>query len=215
MQAKPNKGLRRVQGELVGVEWRLSRSGHWSLLTDRIEVYEMQMLRFFLVVVCLGFTPAFAQAPSVESRQLGPTKDVTYHVLWLIESDDTHRVAYSGPARDGLTAAGYGRLVPAGAATAAVTIGQRSTVSGASRYGQSTISTTMLNTTEAGELQIEIQLQTQSQTPLSIETTARVPMGRWFLVGAAESRVGLPQHADDGKRGVAIMRIDDGVMLLD
>ncbi len=64
-------------------------------------------------------------------------------------------------------------------------------------------------------LQIEINVQTDNQTPLSIDTTTRVPLGRWFLVGAAESRVGLPKHSDDGKRGVAIMKIDEGVMLLD
>lgn len=50
---------------------------------------------------------------------------------------------------------------------------------------------------------------------MAIDTTARVPLERLFLVGASESRVGIPTHAGDGKRGVAIMKIDDGIMLLD
>jgi hypothetical protein len=171
-------------------------------------------LRFSILIALLGCTPIFAES-SAQPDRTGPIKDVTYHVLWLIESDDANRVAYTGPARNGLTTAGYGRLVPAGTAAASVTIGSRSTVSGVSRYGKMSIATSMLNTTEHGELQIEISLQADNQTPLSIDTTTRVPLGRWFLVGAAESRVGLPTHADDGKRSVAIMRIDDGVMLLD
>jgi hypothetical protein len=72
-----------------------------------------------------------------------------------------------------------------------------------------------LNTTEKDQLQIKIQFRTQNQSPLSIDTTTRVPIGRWFLIGSADSRVGLPQHVPDGKRGVAIMKISDGVMLLD
>lgn len=172
-------------------------------------------LRLSILAVLLSCAPVSAEDPASDSEWKGPIKDVTYHVLWLIESDDANRVAYTGPARDGLTTAGYGRLVPAGVATASVTIGQRSSVSGVSRYGRTSISTTLLNTTENRELQIEISLQTENQTPLSIDTTVRAPLGRWFLVGAAESRVGLPKHADDGKRSVAIMKIDDGVMLLD
>jgi hypothetical protein len=172
------------------------------------------LLRIAVPILLLVCTPALAHPPEQRS-ETGPIKDVTCHLLWLIESDDANRIAYDGPARKGLTKAGYGRLVPAGAASAAVTIGQRSTVSGASRYGKMDISATMLNTTESGELQIELNLRTDNQTPLSIDTTVRVPLGRWVLVGSAESRVGLPPHMDDGKRGLAIMRIDDGLMLLD
>jgi len=106
-------------------------------------------------------------------------------------------------------------LVRAGSATAAVTIGQPSTVTGTSRYGQLTALTSLLNTTEKNELQIKIQLRTQNQSPLTIDTTMRAPMGRWFLVGSADSRVGLPKHVADGKRGLAIMQITDGVLPLD
>lgn len=140
---------------------------------------------------------------------------MTLRVLWLIESEDENRVSYSGSARDGLAAAGYGRLVPAGSATAMVSIGQRSTVRGSSRYGQLSVLTSLLNTTEQGELQIKIEIQSKDRSPILIDTTARAPLGRWFLVGSADSRVGLPTHAADGKRSVAIMRIDGGVLLLD
>lgn len=113
------------------------------------------------------------------------------------------------------TAAGYGRLVPAGSATAMVSIGQRSAISGASRYGQMSVLASLLNTTEQDELQIKIDIRSKNRFPVSIDTTARAPLGRWFLVGGADSRIGLPVHADDGKRSVAVMRIDDGVQLLD
>ena len=181
----------------------------------------MMLLRFAICLFLLGCHPSIAQETPGESEAAGelevagPTKDVTYRVLWLIESADENRVAYNGPARDGLTDAGYGRLVAAGSATAMVTIGQGSTVSGSSRYGKMSVLTSLLNTTEQGELQIKIHLQTANQSPLSIETTARAPLGRWFLIGGADSRVGLAKHAEDGKRAVAIMRIDDGLLLLD
>lgn len=152
---------------------------------------------------------------TVGAKVAGPIKDVTYQIIWLIESDDLNRAEYEGPASNGLRMAGYGRLVPAGFATAAVTIGQPSTVTGGSRYGQLTVLTSLLNTTEEDELQIKIQLRTKNQSPLSIDTTMRAPMNRWFLIGSADSRVGLPKHAADGKRGLAIMKITDGVMLLD
>jgi hypothetical protein len=96
-----------------------------------------------------------------------------------------------------------------------VSIGQRTTVCGSSRYGQMSVLTSLLNTTKRDELQISIELQAKNQFPVSIDTTARAPIGRWFLVGGADSRIGLPTHADDGKRSVVIMRIDDGVLLLD
>ncbi len=177
----------------------------------------MARLTSLLALLVLAVQPTFGQQPQPIERSAhkGPTKDITYHVVWLIESDDVHRVAYSGPARKGLDAAGYGRLVPAGSATAAVTIGQSSTVRGSSRYGQLSVLTSMLNTTEEQELQVKIQLEVRNESPMTIDTTLRVPIGRWFLVGSADSRVALPKHADDGKRGVAIMRVVDGVNLLD
>ena len=175
----------------------------------------MTPLRLLLMLPLLGSVLAQAQNGMSSQAFAGPTKDVTYRLLWLIESDDANRLPYSGPARDGLSSAGYARLVVAGSAAAMVTIGHSSTVTGASRYGQMSVLTSMLNTTEKGELQIKVHLKTGNQTPMTIDTTARAPMGRWFLVGGADSRVGLPQHADDGKRAIAIMRIDDGVLLLD
>lgn len=145
----------------------------------------------------------------------GPTKEVTYQIVLLIESDDQNRKPFDGPARKGLTKAGYDRLVIAGSATAMVSIGEGSSVTGNSRYGQLSITTSMLNTTEENEVQVRIHLQTKSQSPITIDTTARVPLGKWFLVGAADSRVGLPKHTADGKRAVAVMRVDAGVMTLD
>jgi hypothetical protein len=175
----------------------------------------MLPLRLTLCLVLLGCRAAFAQQPPDESAFFGPTKDVTLRVVWLIESDDENRRPYLGPAREGLTAAGFGRLVPAGSATAMASIGQRSTVCGSSRYGQLSVLISLLNTTKQNELQVKIEFQAKNHFPVSIDTTARVPIGRWFLVGGADSRIGLPVHADDGKRSIAIMRIDDGVLLLD
>jgi hypothetical protein len=181
----------------------------------RKETPAMMLPRITFCFVLLGCRVAFAQDFPDEPEFFGPTKDVTLRVLWLIESDDENRVPYRGPAREGLTDAGYGRLVPAGSATTMVSIGQRSTVRGSSRYGQMSVLTSLLNTTEQGQLQIKIDIQSKNRFPISIDTTARAPLGRWFLVGGADSRVGLPTHADDGKRSVAIMRIDDGVLFLD
>lgn len=175
----------------------------------------MMLPRITLCLVLIGCRAAFAQDSPDGPEVSGPTKDVTIRVLWLIESDDEHRKAYSGSARDGLTAAGYGRLVPAGSATTVMSIGKRSSVRGSSRYGQMSVVTSLLNTVEQGELQITIDIQTKNRFPISIDTTTRAPLGRWFLVGSADSRVGLPTHADDGKRSVAIMRMDDEVLLLD
>lgn len=177
-------------------------------------------MRFAGIVGCLILfvTTAYGQAPTTNtSPQLvsGPIKDVTYQVIWLIESDDANRAVYEGPASKGLENAGYGRLVTAGSATAAVTIGQQSSVAGNSRYGQLTVLTSFLNTTETGELQIKLQFRVQNQSPLSIDSTMRAPMGRWFLIGSADSRAGLPKHTADGKRGVAIMKITDGVLVLE
>ncbi|MCC9603066.1 hypothetical protein LOC67_21160 [Stieleria sp. JC731] len=161
--------------------------------------------------------PATANSSTLSSAasNVGPTKDVTYQLVLLIESDDENRLPYDGPARSGLSKAGFGRLVQAGSATSMITIGQRSTVSGTSRYGQLSMMSTLLNTTEKNQLQIQIQLKYQNQSPLTIEATARVPVGRWVLVGAAESRSGLPKDASDGRRVVAILKVDDGVMTLD
>ena len=174
----------------------------------------MHTLRLFSIWAILGSSVGLGQDNGATPFS-GPTKDVTYRVLWLIESDDENRTPYAGPAREGLASAGYGRLVVAGSATSVVTIGQRSTITGASRYGQMSVVTSALNTTSDRELQIKISMQTKNPSPMSIETTARAPMGRWFLIGGADSRVGLPTHADDGKRSLAIMRIDDGVLVLD
>lgn len=177
------------------------------------------MNRYLVVLLLTAVTSSLAFAQNQDSpltpEFTGPTKDVTYHVVLLIESDDQNRRPYAGPAREGLTAAGYDRLVIAGSATAMATIGQRSTLTGNSRYGQLSVATSMLNTTQENEVQIEIKLHTKNQSPITIDTTARAPLGRWFLVGATESRSGLPKHAEDGKRAVAVMRIDDGVLTLD
>ena len=173
------------------------------------------------LVVCLVTASAvltpFAQnqTAGIASEFKGPTKEVTFHTVLLIESDDQNRLPYDGPARDGLTEAGYDRLVVAGSAAAMVSIGQQSVVTGNSRYGQLSVSTSMLNTTEENELQVKVNLQIKNQSPITIETTARAPLGRWFLVGATDSRAGLPTHAADGKRALAIMKIDDGVLILD
>lgn len=175
----------------------------------------MKLPQFALCLLLLGSNISLAQDTPNDAKFTGPTKDVTFHVLWLIESDDENRIAYGGPAREGLTAAGYGRLVPAGSAASIVSIGQRANVAGSSRYGQMSVVLSLLNTDEQDELQIKIDLKSSNQSPMSIDTTARAPLRRWFLVGAADSRVGLPLHADDGKRAVAIMKIDDGVLLLD
>jgi hypothetical protein len=175
----------------------------------------MMLPRIALSLVLLGCSAAIAQDSTDESEFFGPTKDVTVRVLWLIESDDENRQPYNGSAREGLTGAGYGRLVAAGSATAMMSIGQRSAVRGSSRYGQMSTLISLLNTTEQEQLQIKVDIQTKNRSPISIDTTARAPLGRWFLVGGADSRIGLPTHADDGKRSVAIMRIDDGVLLLD
>lgn len=145
----------------------------------------------------------------------GPLKDASYEILWLIESDDLNRKPYSGPSSKGLSRAGFGRVVQAGSARSSVTIGQKSLVSGASRFGPMYASTTMLNTTDPSQLQITIELQSKTLPPISIDTTVRVPLGRWFLLGAADSRVGLPLHEADGKRSVLIMKVSDGVQLLD
>ena len=145
----------------------------------------------------------------------GPLKDASFQLLWLVESDDQNRQPYEGPAREGLRNAGFTRLVQAGSAWTSVTIGQKTMTSGVSRYGPMKVSTCMLNTTEKNELQINIELQTSTNTPINVDTTVRVPLDRWFLLAAADSRVGLPLHAADGKRSVLIMRIVEGVTLLD
>jgi hypothetical protein len=177
------------------------------------------MNRYLAVLLVTAFaaltTFAQNQNGAIASESKGPTKEVTFHVILLIESDDQNRLPYDGPARDGLTEAGYDRLVVAGSATAMVSIGQQSVVTGNSRYGHLSVSTSMLNTTEENELQIKVNLQTRNQSPITIETTARAPLGRWFLMGATDSRAGLPTHAADGKRALAIMRVDDGVLILD
>jgi hypothetical protein len=174
----------------------------------------------FVALLCLPLSaPLTAQQRGAESDSAtewaGPLKDVSYELVWLIESEDKNRKPYDGPARKGLTDAGFGRVVQAGSVRSSVTIGQESKVSGHSRYGPLTASATMLNTTHQDELQIAIELYTKTTSPVSIETTVRVPLDHWFLLGAADSRVGLPLHEADGKRSVLIMRISNGVPLLD
>ncbi|TWT73956.1 hypothetical protein [Allorhodopirellula solitaria] len=175
----------------------------------------MKRLVLPLVVSVLVASGAMAQKSSDETKFSGPNKDVTYRLLWLIESDDENRRSYQGPAREGLSSAGYGRLVVAGSATAMVAVGQRSSVMGTSRYGQMTTTLSLLNTSDRNQFEIKINMLTKDRSPTSLETTARVPKGRWFLVGSADSRAGQAIDADDGKRAVAIMRIDEGVLLLD
>ena len=192
----------------------------------------MNRCKFIVVVVLVFLTNAsiaVAQQDTSSDRlperdssertklleQDGPLKDVTFQIRWLIESDDMNRKPYEGPARNGLADAGFGRLVNAGSLTSSVTIGQKSVVTGGSRYGLFTTSLSMLNTTDNNALQVKIDLQSKSKTPIVIDTTVRIPLNRWVLIGAADSRVGLPVHETDGRRGVMIMRVIDGVQLLD
>jgi hypothetical protein len=170
-------------------------------------------LLFFLMIFVCRFS--LGQQQPRDATAAGPAEDICYRVIWLIESDDANRLAYDGPAREGLTTRGYGRLVPAGSAAAIATIGKRSTVTGFSRCGQMSVSASFLNTTESGQVQADIRVGTKSPSLVSIDTVVRVPMGRWFLLGSTDSRIGLPQHAADGKRSVVVMRVDDGVLLLD
>ncbi|MEP2310486.1 hypothetical protein, partial [Rhodopirellula bahusiensis] len=137
----------------------------------------------------------------------GPIKDVTFQALWLIESDDANRIEYAGPARGALSTVGFDRLVPAGSAMASVTVGLDARVDGGSRYGQLQCQVRFLNTTESGEVQAQVEFRTQPQSGMTIATTVRAPVGKWFLVGAADSRTGLPTHSDDGKRAVMIMKV--------
>jgi hypothetical protein len=145
----------------------------------------------------------------------GPIKDVAFQALWLIESDDANRIEYAGPAREALSTVGFGRLVPAGSAMASVTVGLDARVDGGSRYGQLQCQVRLLNTTESGEVQAQVEFRTQPQSGMTIATTVRAPVGKWFLVGAADSRTGLPTHADDGKRAVMIMKVTKNVITLE
>ena len=146
----------------------------------------------------------------------GPTTELTYRLLWLIESDDQNRKPYSGAARNGLQKAGYDRMVVAGAVASMTSVGQSSVVVGAgSRYGVLRAKTSFLNTTQRRQLQTKLSVECSSKSPVTFETTARVPLNRWFLVGAATSQAGAPLHEADGKRSVIIMRVDDGVTVLE
>lgn len=175
-----------------------------------------------LALVFTTVTQGFPQSPQPAShsdqpasKSAGPIQDVTFELVLLMESDDQNRTPYDGPAAKGLDKAGYGRMVIAGSATAMVTIGQPATVTGSSRYGQLSVTANLLNTTRQNEVQVRIHLQTRNESPVTIETTARVPMEKWFLVGSADSRLGLPKATADGKRSVAVMRINHGVLVLE
>ncbi|KAA5546075.1 hypothetical protein FYK55_04015 [Roseiconus nitratireducens] len=168
-----------------------------------------------LVLFLLGTTSTSAQSSTAEPSTNGPNRDLTFQLVWLIESDDANRIEYDGAARAGLSEQGFDRLVPAGSAMAPISVGEGVSVRGDSRYGQMSVTTSMLNTTEPDEVQVRIELKTTNQSPVSIQTSTRVPLGRWFLVGAADSRVGIPLHADDGKRSVVIMKVQRGPILLD
>ncbi|WP_168565765.1 MULTISPECIES: hypothetical protein [Crateriforma] len=141
-------------------------------------------------------------------------KEARVQVLWLIESDDANRAVYDGPAADGLASAGFGRLVIGASNVLTTSVGQRAMVSGTGRYGSLNVSLTLLNTTDVGELQIAAKLQTQTPSPFQLDTTTRVPVGRWVLLGAAETRAIHPTHVQDGHRSVMILRIDPGVLVL-
>ncbi len=143
-----------------------------------------------------------------------PMKEARVQVLWLIESDDANRAVYDGPAADGLASAGFGRLVIGASNVLTTSVGQRAMVSGTGRYGSLNVSLTLLNTTDVGELQIAAKLQTQTPSPFQLDTTTRVPVGRWVLLGAAETRAIHPTHVQDGHRSVMILRIDPGVLVL-
>ncbi|WP_153557513.1 hypothetical protein [Roseimaritima sediminicola] len=145
----------------------------------------------------------------------GPLIELNYQILVLIESDDQNRRAYDGPAAKGLAKAGFSRTVIAGSAAAVVTVGKPSSVSGHSRYGQMSTSVSLLNTTEANRVQVDIQVRGNHAQNLVIDTTARLPLGRWVLIGATDTRSGVPTHAPDGTRAVVIMKLQDGPVLLD
>jgi len=109
-----------------------------------------------LIASCLASAQTTTKgSPTTFSGVVGPVQDVTYEVIWLIESDDVNREPYDGPAVEGLESAGYGRLVQAGSATAAMTVGKPSSVAGTSRSGQLTALTSLLNTTEKNELLLD------------------------------------------------------------
>ena len=177
----------------------------------------MNWISRVLVGISVWSVAAASMAQDLEGADTnsGPLRDATYQVVWLIESDDENRPAYEGQARDGLTEIGFGRLVVAGSVLAGTTIGTPSTVAGESRYGAMQINMQMLNTTRKGEVQVKLKIETKSPAPLQLSTTARVPMGTWAILGASNSRVGVPKAAIDGKRGVVIVRVHEGIVTLD
>ncbi|MCC9643972.1 hypothetical protein LOC71_16945 [Rhodopirellula sp. JC740] len=176
-----------------------------------------RLLLLSLVVVVPG--SAVAQQSSGKQKQVetvnGPVKDVSFQALWLIESDDVHRVEYDGPAREALSKVGFGRLVPAGSVVSALTVGRDARLETHSRYGKFKCQVQFLNTTEPGQLQALLELEAQPNEGVAVYTTVRVPMDKWFLAGAGDSRVGLPVHADDGKRAVLIMKVTEEVIVLE
>ncbi len=176
-----------------------------------IRVFTGTLFLLAMAVTGLGQEPGL---PSPSTTAVA-TQDVNFQVLWLVESEDEHRVAYAGPARKGLTAAGYGRLVQAGSAAAPVSVGLPATITGSSRYGQFSMTVSTLNTTLTNQIQVKVNAKSRSASPLEIDTTARAPLGRWFLLGSSDSDVAVPKHRATGTRGIVIMRVDQGILLLD
>ena len=169
----------------------------------------------FLIAMVASSYAQVTNLPAVVATNAGATPDVNFQILWLVESDDENRMAYAGPARKGLSAAGYGRLVQAGSGAAPVSVGLPATIVGSSRFGQFSVMVTTLNTTLANQVQVKVSAKTRSESPLEIDTTARAPFGRWFLLGSSDSHVAVPKHQATGTRGIVIMRVDQGIVLLD
>ena len=154
-----------------------------------------------------------AQSPA------GPKRDLTYHLVWLIESDDANRPAYEGPARGGLDERGFGRLIAAGDASTTVSVGSPVDLLCRGRYGKMSVNLTLLNSYDADQVQINAMVQfgqpAGREPPLKIHTVTRLPIDRWVLLGSTTSMVGSPRFAIDGKRSVLILRLGEGIPLLD
>ena len=144
-----------------------------------------------------------------------PTKEVTIELIWLLESNDENRAAYVGPGVASLQKAGYGRMVRAGDLSAAVSIGKRTSLTGSSRYGTMQMIASLLNTTSANEVQVDIELDLKATSSSKLNTTVRVPVGRWLKLSSSASRVATPKFEQGAARAVVIMRVNQGLQLLD